>query len=167
MEPKNANPPEGTGPRHLAYHPSLPILYFSNEQHIGVSVDDQLENGQLKIKQVVDAVDPAKDKNGISSSDILITPDGKFVFAGVRGHRQDFDRVSRYRVLEDGQLELLGLTEADAIPWGFALSPGAEFLLVTAFKGETLTAFRIEADGDLTKASSLAWDPQISDVVTR
>ncbi|MEO1087891.1 MAG: beta-propeller fold lactonase family protein, partial [Acidobacteriota bacterium] len=36
LSPKNANPPEGTGPRHLAYHPTLPIVYFSNEQHLGV-----------------------------------------------------------------------------------------------------------------------------------
>ena len=31
LEPKNANPPEGTGPRHMAYHPTKPVVYFSNE----------------------------------------------------------------------------------------------------------------------------------------
>jgi len=40
LEPKNANPPEGTGPRHMSYHPTKPVVYFSNEQHLGVSAYD-------------------------------------------------------------------------------------------------------------------------------
>ncbi|HBF17615.1 MAG TPA: hypothetical protein DDW37_08270, partial [Verrucomicrobiales bacterium] len=32
LETKNAKPPLGTGPRHMAYHPTLPMVYFSNEQ---------------------------------------------------------------------------------------------------------------------------------------
>ncbi len=32
LDPPNANPPKGTGPRHITYHPTLPFVYFSNEQ---------------------------------------------------------------------------------------------------------------------------------------
>ena len=167
FKPPNANPPEGTGPRHMAYHPSLPIVYFSNEQHLGVSVYGQAKSGQLEIKQVCDAVGPDVPKEGISSSDIVITPDGKYIFAGIRGHSREFDWVSRYRVKPNGELELLGLTPVDRIPWGFAFSPDARYLLVTAFKGETLTAFKIGSDGGLAKEAILAWDKQISDLVTR
>lgn len=166
LDPKNAKPPEGTGPRHLAYHPTKPFLYFSNEQHVGVSVYERhLESGQLAVVQVCDAVDDARSKDGISSSDIVITPDGKFVFAGIRGHRQDFDRISRYRVRDDGRLELLGLTPADKIPWGLALSPDGRYLLVSAFGAGTLTAFEVRGDGELVKAASLDWDPKISDLI--
>lgn len=115
LEPKNAGPPAGTGPRHVAYHPKLPIAYFSNEQHLGVSVYDMAASGQLKIRQVCDAVDASVVKEGLSSSDILITPDGKFLFAGIRGHSRDFDWVSPYQVLENGELKHLGLTPADKI----------------------------------------------------
>jgi 6-phosphogluconolactonase len=167
LEPRNANPPEGTGPRHIAYHPKLPIVYFSNEQHIGVSVYEQSRSGQLKIRQVCDAVAATVAMKGISSSDIVITPDGRFVFAGIRGHTRAFDRVSRYAVQADGELKLLGLTPADGIPWGFALSPDARYLLVTAFKGETLTSYQIGVDGSLTKVASIKIDKQISDIVTR
>lgn len=38
LEPFNAMPPAIFGPRHVAYHPTLPIAYFSNEQQLGVSV---------------------------------------------------------------------------------------------------------------------------------
>jgi 6-phosphogluconolactonase len=167
LDAKNANPPQGTGPRHLAYHPNKPIVYFSNEQHLGVSVYDMGKSGALKLRQVCDAVGKDGPKQGVSSSDIAITPDGRFLFAGIRGHQRDFDWISRYRVKADGDVELLGLTPADKIPWGLALSPDGRYLLATAYEGATLTAFRIGNDGDLTKVGSLSWDKNISDLVTR
>ena len=167
LEPKNAEPPAGTGPRHMAYHPTKPFVYFSNEQNVGVSVYEKGPDGQLKFKQVCDAVDSKRDKSGLSASDIWITPDGQFLFAGLRGSSQDFSRISRYRVKDTGEVELLGLTEADATPWGMALSPKAGYLLVTAFTGGTLTAYRITEDGGLAKAGMLPIDTKVSDLVTR
>ena len=167
LEPKDAKPPLGSGPRHMAYHPTLPMVYFSNEQGIGLSSYRREANGQLKVEQDISILPPGMSKIGLSASDLLITPDGKFLFAGLRGHRQDFDRISRYRVLEDGQAEFLGLTEADKIPWGLTLSPDGKFLLVTATNGASLTAYRISKDGNLKKVASLAWDPRMSDLVTR
>ena len=103
----------------------------------------------------------------MSASDLLVTPDGKFLFAGLRGHKQDFDRISRYKTLEDGKAEFLGLTEADKTPWGLTLSPDGKFLLVSATTGASLTAYRISKEGELKKVASLAWDPRMSDLVTR
>ena len=54
-----------------------------------------------------------------------------------------FSRISRYRVLEDGKAEFLGLTEADQVPWGLTLSPDGKFLLVSATTGASLAAYRI------------------------
>lgn len=167
LSPANANPPAGTGPRHLVYHPTLPMVYFSNEQGIGLSTYERRPDGQLVLKQDIAILPEGMSKEGLSASDLEITPDGKFVFAGLRGHRQDFDRIARYRVKADGQAELLGLTPADKIPWGLALSPDAKHLLVSAYNGATLTAYRITNDGDLEKAASLTWDAEISDLLTR
>ncbi len=167
LEPKDARPPLGSGPRHMAYHPSLPMVYFSNEQGIGLSSYRRETSGQLKLEQDISILPPGMSKIGLSASDLLITPDGKFLFAGLRGHRQDFDRISRYRVLGDGKAEFLGLTEADKIPWGLTLSPDGNFLLVSATTGASLTAYRISPDGNLKKIVSLAWDPRMSDLVAR
>ena len=167
LEPKNAIPPQGTGPRHMAYHPKKPIAYFSNEQHLGVSVYGIEPSGQLKLRQVCDAFPAGTNKNGLSSSDILLTPDGQYLFAGIRGHQQEIDGLTRYRILPDGTLKLLGLTPTEKIPWGLTLSPDGQFLLVTAFQGESLTAFRIGKDGNLSKAATLKWDKSISDLVAR
>lgn len=167
LETLDAKPPAGTGPRHLAYHPELPMLYFSNEQHLGVSVYEKLPSGQLEVRQVCDLTGPKAPEDGVSSSDIVITADGRFLFAGIRGHKHDFDWISRYEVLPDGKVKHLGLTPADKIPWGLALSPGGKFLLATGFQSGTLMAFRIGDDGGLERAGTLDWDPQISDLVTR
>lgn len=166
LDPLNANPPAGTGPRHLVYHPALPMVYFTNEQGIGLSTYERLSDGQLVLKQDIAILPEGMSKEGLSASDLEITPDGKFIFAGLRGHRQDFDRIARYRVGEDGKAELLGLTPADKIPWGLALSPDGKHLLVSATTGATLTAYRITAEGGLEKTASLSWDAEISDLLT-
>jgi 6-phosphogluconolactonase (cycloisomerase 2 family) len=167
LDPLNANPPKGTGPRHLVYHPRLPMVYFTNEQGIGLSTYQRHADGQLSLRQDIAILPEGMSKEGLSASDLAITPDGKFVFAGLRGHSQDFDRIARYRVGEDGQAELLGLTAADRIPWGLTLSPDGEYLLVSAYTGATLTAYRITTAGELEKAASLSWDAEIADLLTR
>ena len=166
LSKKNAMPPDNTGPRHMAYHPKLPIAYFSNEQHLGVSVYNRDESGELSLLQVCDAVKEKTPLEGVSSSDIAITPEGAFLFAGIRGHKRDFDWISRYRILSDGKIELLGLTPADKIPWGLTLSPDGRYLLATAFQDGTLTAYEIGSDGGLRKVASIPWDEKISDLVT-
>ena len=167
LKPKEAKPPLGSGPRHMAYHPTLPMVYFSNEQGIGLSTYRREANGQLKVEQDISILPPGMSKIGLSASDLLITPDGKFLYAGLRGHRQDFSRISRYRVLEDGKAEFLGLTEADQVPWGLTLSPDSQFLLVSATTGASLAAYRISKDGNLNRVATLAWDERMSDLVAR
>lgn len=167
LKPLNVNPPEGTGPRHLAYHPTLPILYFSNEQNLGVSAYRRAESGHLSLLQVCDLTGPEPPAEGVTASDIAVTPDGKFLFTGVRGQKQDFDWISRYGIMEDGKVKHLGLTPADDIPWGLALSPSGKYLLATGFGAGTLMAFQIEEGGNLKRVGTLEWDPQISDLVAR
>ncbi len=167
LNPKSATPPAATGPRHMVYHPSLSIAYFSNEQGLGVSVYSRSDSGQLKVLQVCEAVEASFDKQGVTASDIVITTDGRFLFAGIRGLKRDFDKIARYKVLADGKVELLGLTPADKIPWALHLSPQGDYLMVSATGGATLTAFKIGDDGDLNKAASLKWGTNLSDIITR
>lgn len=167
LEPANALPPADTGPRHMANHPTLPVVYFSNEQHLGVSVYDRDDAGRLRFRNVCDAVTADESKQGVSSSDIVITPDGRYLFAGIRGHQRPFDWITRYRISDNGDLTLIGRTPADKIPWGFTLSPQAEYLLVTAYDGATITAYKIRDDGSLNRAASIPCDKGISDIVAR
>ena len=70
-------------------------------------------------------------------------------------------------MLEDGKAEFLGLTEADQVPNGLALSPNGKFLFVSATTGASLTAYRISKNGDLKQVAVLGWDEGMSDLVTR
>ncbi|QXD24851.1 lactonase family protein [Opitutia bacterium ISCC 51] len=171
LEPHNANPPKGTGPRHIAYHPKLPLVYFSNEQGLGASVYERNRtSGQLTLKQVIDVIpsDQGPEK-GTSASDCAISQDGKFLFTGQRSGNEATlpNGINRYRVNDDGSLKHLGLTPTGEIPWGFAFSPDGQVLLVTAFKSGILHAFHITEQGDLKPAATLPIDKSISDLVTR
>ena len=171
LDPHNANPPEGTGPRHIAYHPALPIVYFSNEQDLGASVYKRdLTNGHLTLHQVVDVVsEEERPESGVSASDCLLSPDGRFLFTGQRSGNEAAlpNGINRYRVGNDGLLEHLGLTSTGEIPWGLAFSPSGKVLLVTAFGGGVLHAFRLTKEGELLPAATLPIDERISDLVTR
>jgi len=112
-------------------------------------------------------VTPDESKEGISSSDIVITPDGRYLFAGIRGGQRDFDWITRYRIDDEGGISLIGRTPADKTPWGFTLSPKAEFLFVTASRGATITAYRVGEDGSLEKAASIPTVEGINDIEAR
>ena len=166
INPKNALPPEGTGPRHMAYHPHKNMVYFSNEQGVGVSVYERSNDGQLKFLNRVDVVDEARSKVGLSASDIVITPDAKFLFTGLRGQKQNYDHISRYKILGSGEVGFLGLTKTDPVPWGMCTSPDGKTLLVTSANGNKLLAYKINGNGDLELQDSLPWDAKITDIVT-
>ena len=171
LDPHNANPPEGTGPRHIAYHPTLPFVYFSNEQGLGASVYQRdLASGQLTLHQVVDVVsENQRLESGASASDCLLSLDGKFLFTGQRSSNETAlpNGINRYRVANDASLEHLGLTPTGEIPWGLAFSPDGNVLLVTAHGRGILHAFRLTKQGELIPVATLPIDERISDLVTR
>lgn len=167
LEPKDVEPPAGSGPRHLVYHPRMPLVYFSEEQGLGVSIYRRAEDGRLSLWQRARAVPAAAPASGVTSSDIVITPDGRHLYAGIRGHDHAYDFVACYAVRDDGSLAPRGLVPADKIPWGLAVSPDGRFLAVTGFQSATLVLYSIAADGSLTRAATLSWDERIADLVAR
>lgn len=167
LEPINANPPEGTGPRHLANHPGGKFVYASNEQRPGASVYQRLPNGQLKHLQFCDAFEKLPRESGLSSSDIQCTPDGRFVFVGIRDREKEHNAIARYKVNDDKTLTFLGRTPADAVPWGLALSPDGHHLLATGTLTGTLKVLRISKEGRLTLAAKHEWGDKVTDLVTR
>jgi hypothetical protein len=163
----DVGPPAGSGPRHLVYHPRLPLVYFSEEQGLGVSIYRRAHDGRLSLWQRSRAVPADAPGSGVTSSDIVITPDGKQLYAGIRGHDHPSDFIACYRVGEDGSLVPRGLAPADKIAWGMALSPDGRFLAVTGFGSATLMLCAVAAEGDLTRVATLSWDERIADLVAR
>ena len=76
----------GAGPRHIAFHPKMPLAYVINE--LGSSVTTYRfdpQRGSLQAIQIVPSTPPSYtgDNHG---AEIAVAPSGRFVYASNRGH---------------------------------------------------------------------------------
>jgi 6-phosphogluconolactonase len=159
LEPFNVMPPAMFGPRHVAYHPTLPIVYFSNEQQLGVSVYEIGTDGQLTDQQHATTM-PRRSpfeqgKRDLHASDLVIAPDAKLLFVAVRDFNGDEDSVFSFRVETDGKLSLLTRTLVDDIPWKLAMSPSGNYLIVSSSGAKRLSIFKVGSDGSLSQSASI------------
>ncbi len=76
----------GSGPRHAAFHPTLPVLWVLNEISSTVTTYYwEAERGHLRPVQILPAVPP--DYTGENTSaEIAVSAGGRFVYASNRGH---------------------------------------------------------------------------------
>ena len=152
--PAHIELPDAVGPRHLAFHPTKPYVYFSNEQQLGVSAYKIGAKGGLQPLQICAAVEtPPAD--GMAASGIVITPDGRFLYVGVRGFGKPLNAVFGYAIGEGGKLTSLGMTATDSIPWALGMSPNGDHLFVTSSDQGSLAAYAIDNKGGLKKQASV------------
>lgn len=151
----NAEPPAMFGPRHVAYHPSLPIAYFSNEQQLGASAYEIGKDGQLTDLQHVNTI-PRRSpfeqgKRDLHASDIALTPDGKLLFVALRDFSGEEDSIFSFRVGPDGKLSPAARTTVGDIPWKLTLSPDGKHLAVCESGLRRITLFAVQSDGSLKR----------------
>ena len=156
LDPFNAKPPALFGPRHLAHHPELPVLYSSNEQQLGVSVYKIEQNGQLTAIHHVMSLPRrspyTRGERGMHASDLVVSNDGRYLFLAVRDFVGDEDSVFTFRIHADGRLSQIARKHVGDIPWSLALSPDQSVLLVSEAHAKTLAFLPVRADGSLGKA---------------
>lgn len=159
LEPFNAMPPAMFGPRHIAYHPDLPIAYFSNEQQLGVSVYNIGPDGQLTDRQHATTMQRRspfeQGKRDLHASDIALTPDGKLLFVAVRDFNGDEDCVFTFRIEDDGKLSHADRTKVGDIPWKLDVSPNGNYLIVSESGANRITIFEIDPYGSLSPSASI------------
>jgi len=161
LEPFDANPPAMFGPRHVVYHPTLPIAYFSNEQQLGVSVYAIGDDGQLTARQHATTMPRRtpfeKGKRDLSGSSLVLSPNGEQLHMAVRHFGGDEDSVFTFRVGADGKLSLLNRTRVGDIPVKLAMSPAGKHLLISESGDTRLAVFETHADGTLTRLAAMDW----------
>jgi 6-phosphogluconolactonase len=167
LDPVDVDPPEGSGPRHVAYHPTLPLAYFSEEQGLGVSVYERAVDGRLTLRSRVRPKPEITPAPSLSGSDIVLTPDGRHLFMGIRDFSGTADLIARYRVTAAGGLEPLPGTPADDVPWGMAVSNDGRVLAITNFGSKTLSAYHIDPQGKLERMTTTDVEDSLMDVVVR
>ncbi len=124
-EPEYLEMPDGSGPRHITFHPNGKYAYVINELS-GMVTTYQYNNGTLTEMQTIEST-TAGDKNDRGSADIHLTPDGKFLYTCNRGKAND---ITIYKPGTDGKLTLVGHQPVGAHPRNFMIDPTGRFLLV-------------------------------------
>jgi 6-phosphogluconolactonase (cycloisomerase 2 family) len=116
---------DGSGPRHLVFHPNGKLAYSMDELSGNVNVWNYRDGRLALIQNIAAAETPEDDQGG---ADIHLTPNGKFLYASVRGKA---NHMAMFRVNDtDGKLSLLGYQPVTASPRNFAISPNGNYLLV-------------------------------------
>lgn len=143
----------GSGPRHLVFHPNKTIAYVLTE--FGSDVITLKYNEKDGSFEAVDyhSTIPEDFSENNQCSAIHISSDGRFLYAGNRGH----DSIAVFQVDEStGQLQLVERTSTEGNwPRDFALDPTEVFLVASNQNSSNLVLFaRDKVTGKLTLVQS-------------
>lgn len=133
--------PPGDGPRHFAFHPNGRWLYSIQEEGSTVALFDyDARTGRLDPRQTLSTLPPGYAGSNFCS-EILVSRDGRFVYAGNRLH----DSIAIFAVGADGTLTYVGeeWTRGD-YPRSFAFDPTGRFLFCCNQRADHVAVF--EAD---------------------
>ena len=132
---------QNTGPRQLAFHPKLDVVFFDYEQGSAIAAFNLDRNsGQLSFRERLSSIPDDFTKTN-SNARIEIHPSGEFIYVANRGH----DSIAGYRVDSlTGKLTGLGQTPTEPTPRGFTIAPTGRFLYAAGQSSDRLAAFRID-----------------------
>jgi 6-phosphogluconolactonase len=138
----------GAGPRHLAFHPTLPLAYVACELDSTVAtVRFDSTRGMLSLNDTRSTLPPGwKGEN--FPADIHVAPSGRTLYASNRGHNS----IAVFAIATDGTLSPSQhiSTEGDW-PRNFSIDPTGRWLLVANQKSNSIVVFaRDNQTGRLT-----------------
>ena len=139
---------EGLGPRYFCFHPTLDVVYFSDEQGCSVtSYRLDTSTGVLTAFQTITTLpDGYTGRN--TCSQIQISSSGKFLYVPNRGHNS----IAGFSVdASNGRLTAIGQVSTEAVPNAFSLDPEGRFIFASGSASGRLASCRINGDtGELT-----------------
>lgn len=142
-EPPAVTLPAGDGPRHFHFHPNGRWLYSVQEEGSTIVLFDyDARAGRLTARQTVSTLPPGFAGSNFCS-EILVSADGRFVYAGNRLH----DSIAIFSVGTDGELTYLGeeWTRGN-YPRSFSLDPTGQFLYCCNQRGDNIAVFQVQRD---------------------
>ncbi|WP_053220148.1 lactonase family protein [Virgibacillus senegalensis] len=129
----------GSGPRHIVFHPNGKYAYVMTElsNEVIVLAYDQTNGSFTQLQSIYTIPDDFTENS--QGSAIHISSDGRFVYAGNRGH----DSIALFEVKEDGAA--LSFVEHYSTEGGwprdFSLDPSEQYLLASNQNSSNLTLF--------------------------
>jgi 6-phosphogluconolactonase len=132
--------PPGDGPRHFAFHPNGRWLYSIQEESSTIVLFDyDGATGHLASRQMISTLPPGFAGSNFCS-EILVSSDGRFVYAGNRLH----DSIGILSIGPDGTLRFVGeeWTRGD-YPRSFKFDPTGQRFYCCNQRGDNVAIFRV------------------------
>jgi 6-phosphogluconolactonase len=139
-EPAAVSLPPGDGPRHFFFHPNGRWFYSIQEEGSTIVLFDyDAGAGRLTSRQTISTLPPGFAGSNFCS-EILVSADGRFVYAGNRLH----DSIGIFSVGRDGELTFLGeeWTRGN-YPRSFNFDPSGRFLYCCNQRADNLAVFQV------------------------
>ena len=133
--------PAGDGPRHFAFHPNGRWCYSIQEEGSTITLlDYDGDKGQLAPRQSLSSLPPGYAGCNFCS-EITVSVDGKFVYAGNRLH----DSIAIFAVGDDGKLTFVAeeWTHGD-YPRSFTFDPTGDFLYCCNQRADHIACFKVD-----------------------
>lgn len=140
-DPPSVSLPPGDGPRHFHFHPNGRWFYSIQEEGSTlVLFDYDAKAGTLKPRQTISTL-PPEFKGSNFCSEILVSDDGRFVYAGNRLH----DSIGIFEIGRDGTLTFIGeeWTRGN-YPRSFSFDPTGEFLYCCNQRADSVAVFKVD-----------------------
>jgi 6-phosphogluconolactonase len=139
-DPPAISLPPGDGPRHFHFHPNGRWFYSIQEEGSNIVLFDyDSAQGRLASRQTVSSLPPGLAGSNFCS-EILVSADGRFVYAGNRLH----DSIAIFSVGATGALTFVGEEwTRGSYPRSFNFDPTGQFLYSCNQRGDNIAVFRV------------------------
>lgn len=153
---RDVSVPAGSGPRHLAFHPSGHYVYLTLEMSSQVAAY-RYNQGQLTLVDLYSTLPPTFSGSS-SNAELRITSNGRFLYASNRGH----DSIAAFTINADsGELTFVHtISTQGKTPRNFAIVPGDKLLVAGNQDSHSILSFHIDQEsGRLTSTGKKAATP--------
>jgi 6-phosphogluconolactonase len=133
--------PPGDGPRHFHFHPNGHWFYSIQEEGSTIVLFDyEAVTGRLTSRQTISTLPPGFGGSNFCS-EILVSADGRFVYAGNRLH----DSIGVFSIGADGKLtHFADEWTRGNYPRSFNFDPTGQFLYCCNQRGDNIAVFRVD-----------------------
>jgi 6-phosphogluconolactonase (cycloisomerase 2 family) len=141
--PHSVSLPAGDGPRHFHFHPNGRWLYSLQEEGSTIVLFDyDSAAGRLTARRTVSSLPPGYAGSNFCSG-ILVSDDGRYVYAGNRLH----DSIGIFSVGKTGELTFVGdeWTRGN-YPRSFNFDPTNRFLYSCNQRADNIAVFRVDRE---------------------
>ncbi len=133
----------GAGPRHIRFSPTGRHAFIINELNstLTVAAWDPVE-GILTHRQTINTL-PEDFREGNSTAEVLVHPNGRFVYSSNRGH----DSIASYVFEEEsGKIEATGHCKSGGkTPRNFRITPDGAFVFAENQQSDSIHVLKIDS----------------------